>query len=123
MIADVLVHHFSLHIPQILVADMSSNFLSKPVDVSKYGIIYAGAQKNIGPAGVTIVIVRDDLLGKARSVMIAQNNSRLCVQQGARPYRTACCQPYHAQHVSFTCSFPLTSVSLDHTCCKSCTGM
>lgn len=47
---------------------MSSNFLSKPVDVSKYGIIYAGAQKNIGPAGVTIVIVRDDLLGKARYV-------------------------------------------------------
>ncbi|KAI7844356.1 hypothetical protein COHA_002154 [Chlorella ohadii] len=41
---------------KVLIADMSSNFLSKPVDVSKYGIIYAGAQKNIGPAGVTIVI-------------------------------------------------------------------
>jgi len=46
-----------------VVADMSSNFLSRPVDVSKYGIIYAGAQKNLGPAGVTLVIVRDDLLG------------------------------------------------------------
>ncbi|MDO5141886.1 MAG: 3-phosphoserine/phosphohydroxythreonine transaminase [Eubacteriales bacterium] len=46
-----------------LVADMSSNILSKPVDVSKYGVIYAGAQKNMGPAGVTVVIVRDDLLG------------------------------------------------------------
>ncbi|GAA5853127.1 hypothetical protein JCM9279_000867 [Rhodotorula babjevae] len=45
-----------------VVADMSSNFLSRPVDVSKYGIIYAGAQKNLGPAGVTLVIVRDDLL-------------------------------------------------------------
>ncbi len=48
-----------------LVADMSSNILSRPVDVSKYGLIYAGAQKNIGPAGLTIVIVRDDLLGGA----------------------------------------------------------
>ena len=42
---------------------MSSNILSKPVDVSKYGVIYAGAQKNMGPAGVTVVIVREDLLG------------------------------------------------------------
>jgi phosphoserine aminotransferase len=48
-----------------LVCDMSSNMLSKPVDVSKYGLIYAGAQKNIGPAGLTIVIVRDDLIGQA----------------------------------------------------------
>ena len=48
-----------------LVADMSSNILSRPVDVSKYGLIYAGAQKNIGPAGLTIVIVRDDLIGQA----------------------------------------------------------
>ena len=47
-----------------LVADMSSNILSRPIDVSKYGLIYAGAQKNIGPAGLTIVIVRDDLLGQ-----------------------------------------------------------
>jgi len=47
-----------------LVADMSSNILSKEIDVSKYGIIYAGAQKNIGCAGLTIVIVRDDLIGK-----------------------------------------------------------
>ena len=48
-----------------LVADMSSNILSKPVDVSRFGLIYAGAQKNIGPAGLTIVIIRDDLLGKS----------------------------------------------------------
>lgn len=48
-----------------LVADMSSNILSRPIDVSRYGLIYAGAQKNIGPAGVTIVIVRDDLIGAA----------------------------------------------------------
>ncbi len=48
-----------------LVADMSSTILSRPIDVSKFGVIYAGAQKNIGPAGLTIVIVRKDLLGNA----------------------------------------------------------
>ncbi|WP_431808370.1 3-phosphoserine/phosphohydroxythreonine transaminase [Lysinibacillus sphaericus] len=48
-----------------LVADMSSDILSKPVDVSKFGIIYAGAQKNLGPSGVTVVIIRKDLLEKA----------------------------------------------------------
>jgi phosphoserine aminotransferase len=47
-----------------LVADMSSDFASRPIDVSKFGLIYAGAQKNIGPAGVTVVIVRDDLIGQ-----------------------------------------------------------
>lgn len=47
-----------------LVADFSSTILSRPVDVSKYGIIYAGAQKNIGPAGLTVVIVREDLIGE-----------------------------------------------------------
>ena len=49
-----------------LVADMSSTILSRPLDVSRFGVIYAGAQKNIGPAGLTIVIVREDLLGRAR---------------------------------------------------------
>ncbi|WP_394173134.1 3-phosphoserine/phosphohydroxythreonine transaminase [Thalassotalea litorea] len=48
-----------------LVADMSSTILSRPIDVSKFGLIYAGAQKNIGPSGLTIVIVREDLLGRA----------------------------------------------------------
>ncbi len=50
-----------------LVADMSSTLLSRPVDVSRFAVIYAGAQKNIGPAGLTVVIVRDDLLGRARA--------------------------------------------------------
>jgi len=49
-----------------LVADWSSGILSEPVDVSKFGLIYAGAQKNMGPAGLTVVIVRDDLIGNAR---------------------------------------------------------
>jgi phosphoserine aminotransferase len=50
-----------------LVADMSSTILSRPIDVSRYGLIYAGAQKNIGPAGLTVVIVRDDLIGATLS--------------------------------------------------------
>jgi len=49
-----------------LVADMSSNILSRPVDVSRFGVIYAGAQKNIGPSGLVVVIVREDLIGRAR---------------------------------------------------------
>jgi phosphoserine aminotransferase len=49
-----------------LVADMSSTILSRPIDVSRFGVIYAGAQKNIGPAGLVVVIVREDLLGRAR---------------------------------------------------------
>jgi phosphoserine aminotransferase len=48
-----------------LVADMSSDILSQPIDVGRYGLIYCGAQKNIGPAGLVIVIVREDLLGQA----------------------------------------------------------
>jgi len=56
-------------IPEVevpLVADASSHFLSRPLDVSKFGLIYAGAQKNAGPAGLTFVIVRDDLIGQAQ---------------------------------------------------------
>ena len=49
-----------------LVADMSSTILSRPLDVARFGLIYAGAQKNIGPSGITVVIVREDLLGRAR---------------------------------------------------------
>jgi phosphoserine aminotransferase len=58
------------YIPEVsdapLVVDMSSTLLSRPLDVSRFGVIYAGAQKNIGPAGLAVVIVRDDLLGRAR---------------------------------------------------------
>lgn len=55
----------SFHKDVPIVCDMSSNFLSRPVDVSKYGVIYAGAQKNLGPAGVSVVIVREDLIGSS----------------------------------------------------------
>jgi phosphoserine aminotransferase len=59
-------YHFTPDVGDVpLIADMSSNILSRPVDVSKYGLIYGGAQKNIGPAGLTIVIVHDDLIGQA----------------------------------------------------------
>jgi phosphoserine aminotransferase len=68
-----------------LVADFSSTILSRPVDVSKFGLIYAGAQKNIGPSGVTIVIVREDLVGQAQALtpgifdykQMAENESML----------------------------------------------
>ncbi len=56
-------------VPQVaapLVADMSSTILSRPIDVSRFGLIYAGAQKNIGPSGICVLIVREDLLGHAR---------------------------------------------------------
>lgn len=54
---------------KIVVADLSSTILSRPLDISRYGVIYAGAQKNIGPAGLTLVIVRDDLLGNAQQAL------------------------------------------------------
>lgn len=60
-----------------LVADMSSNILSRPIDVSRYGLIYAGAQKNMGPSGVTVVIVRDDLLGHALPITPSAFNYQL----------------------------------------------
>lgn len=77
--------HFVPAAPAPLVADMSSTLLSRPIDVSRFGLIYAGAQKNIGPAGLAIVIVREELLGRAREgtpVMMdyreqAQNDSML----------------------------------------------
>jgi phosphoserine aminotransferase len=68
-----------------LVADMSSSILSRPIDINRFGVIYAGAQKNIGPSGLTVVIVREDLLGTARAETphvfdykaIAENQSML----------------------------------------------
>lgn len=60
-----------------LVADMSSTLLSRPVDISKYGLIYASAQKNLGPAGLTLVIIREDLLGYAQEKTPALLNYKL----------------------------------------------
>ncbi|MGB5601907.1 MAG: 3-phosphoserine/phosphohydroxythreonine transaminase [Gammaproteobacteria bacterium] len=66
-----------------LVADMSSTILSRPIDVAKYGVIYAGAQKNIGPAGVTVVIVREDLIGNAMQTMPAMFDYKIHADSGS----------------------------------------
>jgi phosphoserine aminotransferase len=65
------LHALPKNLPAPVVADASSHFLSRPMDVARCGLIYAGAQKNIGPAGVTIVIVRDDLLDRASKAIPA----------------------------------------------------
>ncbi len=66
-----------------LVADMSSHILSRPMDVSRYGLIYAGAQKNIGPAGLVLVIVREDLLGKASTITPSVMNYTTMADNGS----------------------------------------
>ncbi|MFN7826902.1 MAG: 3-phosphoserine/phosphohydroxythreonine transaminase [Acidobacteriota bacterium] len=73
-----------------LVCDMSSNFLSRPIDVSKYGLIYAGAQKNAGPAGVTIVIIREDLLGRIPAGLPAMLDYGVLAKNGSM-YNTPPC--------------------------------
>ena len=66
-----------------LVADMSSHILSRAIDISKYGLIYAGAQKNIGPAGLTIVIIREDLIGHARADTPTMLNYKIHADNGS----------------------------------------
>jgi phosphoserine aminotransferase len=73
-----------------LVADMSSNILGEVYDVAKFGIIYAGAQKNIAPAGVTVVIVRDDLLGKALPITPTLFNYKIHADENSM-YNTPPC--------------------------------
>jgi phosphoserine aminotransferase len=66
-IQGVEINDFPFHLVpegQTLVCDMSSNFCSRPIDWSKFGVVYAGAQKNVGPAGVCISVIRKDLIGK-----------------------------------------------------------
>ncbi len=69
--------------PVTLVADMSSDILSRPVDVSKYGLIYGGAQKNLAPAGVTFVIVKEDILGKVDRPMPTMVDYRTHIKKGS----------------------------------------
>ena len=66
-----------------LVADLSSTILSRPMDVSRFGLIYAGAQKNIGPSGLVVVIVRKDLLGKARKETPTMMNYQVAADNGS----------------------------------------
>ncbi len=66
-----------------LVADLSSCILSEPIDVSKFGMVYAGAQKNMGPAGLTVVIIREDLIGHARDITPTMFNSQTHADNGS----------------------------------------
>ena len=66
-----------------LMADMSSCILSEPVDVSKFGLIYAGAQKNMGPAGLTVVIIREDLIGNAMDITPTMFNYKIHADNGS----------------------------------------
>jgi len=75
--------HTDIESPVPLVADMSSDILSRPVDVSKYAMIYGGAQKNLGPAGVTFVILRDDILGKVERPIPTMLDYRTHIKEGS----------------------------------------
>ena len=83
-----------------LVADMSSNILSEVYDVSKFGIIYAGAQKNIGPAGVTIVIIREDLLGRELPATPTMLGYKIHVENESM-YNTPPCYPLYMAKLVF----------------------
>ncbi len=82
-----------------LVADMSSCIISEPVDVSKFGVIYAGAQKNMAPAGVTVVIVREDLLGNARPETPSMLDWKLMADNGSMYNTPPCYSIYIAKLV------------------------
>ncbi len=75
--------HEDIDSPIPLVADMSSDILSRPIDVSKYAVIYGGAQKNIGPAGVTFVIIRDDVLGHVTRPIPSMLDYRTHIEAGS----------------------------------------
>ena len=83
-----------------LVCDMSSDFISKPIDVSKYGLIYAGAQKNVGPAGVVIVIVREDLLERVPKGLPALLDYRNLAEKESM-YNTPPCFPIYISGLVF----------------------
>ena len=83
-----------------LVADMSSCILSEPIDVTKFGMIYAGAQKNVAPAGVTIVIIRRDLLGYARPETPTMLNYKIMADNDSM-YNTPPCYPIYIAGLVF----------------------
>ncbi len=75
--------HTDIDSPVTLIADMSSDILSRPVDVSKYAMIYGGAQKNLGPAGVTFIIIREDILGKVERTIPTMLDYRTHIKEGS----------------------------------------
>ncbi len=83
-----------------LVADMSSGILSRPIDVSKYGVIYAGAQKNMGPSGLTVVIIREDLLGEKKDDIPVMLDYRVAADNGSM-YNTPPCYSIYVAGLVF----------------------
>ncbi len=80
--------------PVPMIADMSSDIFSRPLDVSKYALIYGGAQKNLGPAGVTFVIIRDDILGKVERHIPTMLDYRTHIDKGSM-FNTPPCLPIY----------------------------
>jgi len=87
--------HKDLDVKVPLVADMSSDILSRPMDVSKYALIYGGAQKNLGPAGVTFVIIRNDILGKVKRQIPSMLDYKIQIENESM-YNTPPCVPIFA---------------------------
>ena len=85
-----------MDMPVTLVADMSSDIFSRPVDVSKYGIIYGGAQKNLAPSGVTFVIIKDDILGKVDRAIPTMLDYRTHIDKGSMFNTPPCVAIYAA---------------------------
>ncbi len=87
------------HLPEVgdvpLVSDASSDILSRPLEVSKHGLIYAGAQKNLGPAGVTVIIIREDLLARSSKSLHTMLNYAVHAESGSL-YNTPPCFPIYA---------------------------
>lgn len=86
--------HKDIDCPVPLIADMSSDIFSRPVDVSKYALIYGGAQKNLGPAGATFVIVREDALGKVERTIPTMLDYRTHIKEGSM-FNTPPCLPIY----------------------------
>jgi phosphoserine aminotransferase len=84
--------------PVCLVADMSSDIFSRPLDVSKYGLIYGGAQKNLAPAGLTFVIIKDDILGKVDRKIPTMLNYQTHIADGSMFNTPPCVSIYAAMH-------------------------
>jgi len=85
---------YDMDSPVPLIADMSSDIFSRPVDVSKYAMIYGGAQKNLGPAGATFVIVREDILGKVTRAIPSMLDYRTHIKEGSM-FNTPPCLPIY----------------------------
>jgi phosphoserine aminotransferase len=87
-----------LDVPMNLVADMSSDIFSRPMDVSKYALIYGGAQKNLAPAGVTFVIIKDDILGQVDRAIPTMLDYRTHIDKGSMFNTPPCVSIYAAMH-------------------------